>query len=203
MAKYVLKESELRSVINDIVTEELTNSLDEGVLQTVGKIAAGLTVPTFFLQKGIQKVGGIINGNDNLTGGSSSSGRRSRSERRSRAYQAAKEMSWEYGKPETIPGHFGKDKLAPKSEIVAPQITDRNILAALGGNQIQWGSFGSHYHDINDKMWNNKVNGMVKTIARNARNENQRKRFIAIYRRRLAKWLRNRDKAYFNYFRKK
>ena len=99
-----------------------------------------------------------------------------------------KNVNSEYGKPETVPGIGRRDKLAPKSEIVAPQSQDG----------INWGSFGNHYHDEGDRAWNRKVSKFENALMRNSqgKSEAQIERLQRRYKRRLIVWLKDRDRDY-------
>ena len=76
MAKYIIKESELRSVINTIVTKELSEVLNESVLGHVlgsalkntlkyGALAAA--APALLANKGLKKGNDIVNNGDTVT----------------------------------------------------------------------------------------------------------------------------------------
>ena len=66
MAKYILKESELRAMIDNIVEEEINNVINEGLgtaaLNTVKNGALGVVAPTLLAQKYLTTMDRIING---------------------------------------------------------------------------------------------------------------------------------------------
>ena len=66
MAKYILKESELRSMIDDIVREEFNNAINEGIgtgiWNTVKNAGLGVVAPSLLAQKYAATMNQIING---------------------------------------------------------------------------------------------------------------------------------------------
>ena len=124
MAKYILRESELRTMIEDIVAKEVSNILNEGIGSAIGSAigntlkygALGVVAPTMLAGKAFSKANGIVNGNDTILGtvkdyfgggnGSSNGSRRqTRSQKQSERYRAGRDVSFEYGRPETVPLH--------------------------------------------------------------------------------------------------
>ena len=208
MAKYILKESELREIIKEAVEEELTLNENFGdILKGLGKVigtamkgAAMVSVPGLMASQGtkaVTKFGknplGILpnfkgdkssGGNQNLTG------RKSKAERQRERAMAGRNISYEYGRPETVPGIGRRTRLADKSEITAPQTN----------NEIDWGTFGRHYHDEGDRAWNRKVNDTENALIRNGRGSERRMRILQRrYKRILVDWLKDRDREYKTY----
>ena len=199
MAKYILKESELRAAISEAVSEELGALLNEGLPTALGNTlkygALGIAAPAILANKAIDKMNGIINGNDTIAGtirdyfgakngSSSSSGNRSNSQ--TEKYAATRAVSGEYGKPEMVPGFGHKMKLAKKSKMELPK-----------KSKVSWGDFGKHYHDEGNKAWERKVLNTEKSMTRNSGQANARN--IRRYKRILVDWLKERDYAYENY----
>lgn len=204
MAKYILKESELRAIISEAVTEELGALLNEGLPTALGNTlkygALGVFAPAILAGKALKKTDAIINGNDTITGtirdyfgadSKDSSGRRlSKSEKQRQRLSDTRGISYEYGRPETVPGMFGKTKLAKKEEIVAPDL----------GHGVVWGDFGKHYHDEGDRFWTRKVTDTENALIRNSSgNPRRQARLQKRYKRILVDWLKDRDRAYETY----
>lgn len=211
MVKYIFKESELRATIDKIVTEEVSRVLNEGLghalgsaLKNTAKIAVkGTLAPGLLANDALEKTNNIFNGDDTVTKtvrnffgadtSSSNSGgvglsRKSKAEKQRERMSSARGISFEYGRPETVPDFGHKFKLARKSEIVAPQ----------SQNGISWGKFGKHYHDEGDRMWNRKVQDTENAFIRNSRNASQGRieRLQRRYKRVLIDWLKERDREY-------
>lgn len=207
MTKYILKESELKSVINSIVAEEISNVINESLGSALGHAltntlktgAMAMIDPAGTLARGYAGAMDTLSGKKSLTkgvkdffGGDNSStgkrtGRKSRAERQNDRFNAGRSISWEFGRPETVPGIGRRQKLAPKSQITAPNTN----------NNITWGDFGEHYHDEGDRAWNRKVTDLENSLIRNARGDQQKiERWTRKYKRRLVDWLKERDKAY-------
>jgi len=208
MGKYIIKESELRSAIKKVVAEELneslTHALGSALWNTAKYAALGAVAPGVLAQKGVVKTADILGGNSTIGGtvsdffggksgpsSSSGKGKKTKSEKQRDRLMASKNVSYEYGRPETTPGIGRRDKLAPKSEIFAPDSEN-------GGSGIEWGSFGRHYHDEGDRAWNRKVIDYEKALLRNSqgRSEAQVATLIRRYKRRLVDWLKDRDRDY-------
>jgi hypothetical protein len=213
MAKYIIKESELRSAIKKVIAEELAATVEEGIARSIGNAlkntaktaVKGAIAPSILAQDIIKKTADITDGKDTITGtisnffggSSGSSGSKSQSmsrrERKAKAQRdrlsAGKSVSGEYGKPETYPGIGRRTKLAGKSEMTLPQ-----------NSSINWGSFGRHYHDEGDRMWFRKVLDTENSIARVCRGDAAKMdRLQRRYKRRLVDWLKERDMEYENY----
>lgn len=213
MGKYIIKESELRSAIKKIVEEEINegvwNALKNAGLNTLKTAAKGIVAPSMLAQDAVKKIGDISMGNDTITGtisnffgGNSSSaagktsGNKSKAEKRRDRVLASKDVSYEFGKPETVPGLGRRVKLDRKSEITAPSY-DQNRKT---GCTLDWGEFGAHYHDEGDRMWNKKIMDTERTLIRVSRgDQNKLERFQRKYKRALVDWLKERDRAYENY----
>ena len=204
MAKYILKESELRAVISEAVAEELGALLNEGLPTALGNTlnsgALGVFAPAILAGKALKKTDAIFNGQDTITGtirdyfgagGKDSSGRRlSKSERQRQKFADRRSISYEYGRPETVPGMFGRTKLAKKEEIAALDL----------GHGIVWGSFGKHYRDEGDRAWTRVVTDKENSLIRNSSgNPSRQARLQRRYKRILLDWLKDRDKAYETY----
>jgi hypothetical protein len=201
--KYILKEGELRSVIKEAVAEVLNESLKHALgsalLNTAKYAALGAVAPGMLANKGILKANNILAGNDTIAGtvkdffggdstNSRNGSRKTKSEMQKDRLSSTKNISYEYGRPETVPGLGRRDKLAPKSEIVAPQST----------NGIEWGNFGRHYHDEGDRVWNRKVADCEAALIRNSQGRSEA-RVVTLqkrYKRKLVDWLKDRDRDY-------
>lgn len=215
MAKYILRESELRTMIEDIVAKEVSNILNEGIGSAIGSAigntlkygALGVVAPTMLAGKAFSKANGIVNGNDTILGtvkdyfgggnGSSNGSRRqTRSQKQSERYRAGRDVSFEYGRPETVPGWGRRVKLDRKSEITVPPY-DQNKKT---GCTLDWGEFGEHYHDEGDRMWNRKIIDTERTLIRVSHgDQNKLEKYQRKYKRALVDWLKERDRAYENY----
>lgn len=194
MTKYILKESELKAMIENIVTEEL-GQLDEGFwrgLWNVAKGTAGMvvnpygTVGNMFSNPG--KSGSGFRSGGGVSRGGSGTRRKTRAERQRERLLANKSLSFEYGRPETVPAWGNRVKLDKKSEIVAPN----------NNNEVpDWGTFGKHYHDENDNAWRRMVASKENALIRNSRgNQARMVRLQRKYKKILLNWLKERDKAY-------
>lgn len=217
MVKYIIKESELRSMIKKVVEEEISYKINEGVwnalksagLNTLKTAAKGIVAPSMLAQDAVKKIGNISMGNDTITGtisdffggnSSSTAGKTSRNkskaEKRRDRVLASKDVSYEFGKPETVPGLGRRVKLDRKSEITAPPYDQKRKT----GCTLEWGEFGAHYHDEGDRMWNKKIMDTERTLIRVSRgDQNRLERFQRKYKRALVDWLKERDRAYENY----
>lgn len=200
-----MKESELASVLQEIITEEVAKAIDEGLIGKAWNLAKNTaafgakTVLSPFTAAGdvFKKAVDISTGDFSAGGGSSSSGRRSsnnsgtgrksrkqtRAERQRSRLADTRGISYEYGRPETIPGWGRRARLAPKTQITPPNTN----------NGIDWGEFGNHYHDEGDRAWNRKFTDIENSFIRNGRRHQNR------YKRILVDWLKNRDRAYKTY----
>lgn len=196
MTKYILKESELRSIIGNIVSEELNTAVNEGLLGTLKNVAgtAAKVAITPFTAAGdaFTKTSNFLAGNS-PTGGSSRSTSNSKaktaSEKQRERLTASKSVGYEYGKPEVIPSWGNRLKLDSKREITAPE-----------NSQLEWGSFGRHYHDEGDKMWNRVLLNKESTIIRLSRGDQKKtERLQRKYKKILVGWLKDRDVAYETY----
>lgn len=201
MGKYIIKESELCSVIHDIITEELTNRLNEGFWKTLGKVATtaavGAVAPTYLVQRAANKASGVINRGETLfkRGGTSSSGgngsrnrRLSRSERQNNRFKASRSINNEYGPPETTPGLGHRIRLDKKRDMDLPSSHNQGI---------DWGDFGQHYHDEGDRAWYRKILDTERSLIRVSHgDQNRQNRLQKRYKRRLLDWLKERDNSY-------
>ena len=217
MARYTIKESELRSTIKKVVEEEISHKINENFgnalknagLNTLKTAVKGIVAPSMLAQDAVKKIGDISMGNDTITGtisnffgGNSSSaagktgGNKSKVERRRERSLAARDVAYEFGKPETVPGWGRRIKLDRKSEITVPPY-DQNRKT---GCTLDWGEFGEHYHDEGDRMWIKKITDTERTLIRVSHgDQNKLIRFQQKYKRALVDWLKERDRAYENY----
>ena len=213
MAKYIIKESELRSAIKKVVEEELSSFVNEGLGHALGSalkntaktVAKGVVAPSLLAQDMIQKTADISTGKDTITGtisnffggnsggGGSSSKSGSRSERRAQRQRdrlsAGRGISGEYGRPVTYPGIGRRTKLDRKDEMTLPT-----------ESHIEWSDFGRHYHDEGDRMWFRKVLDTERALERASCGDASRQnRLQKRYKRILVDWLKERDREYENY----
>ena len=217
MARYTIKESELRSTIKKVVEEEISHKINENFgnalknagLNTLKTAVKGIVAPSMLAQDAVKKIGDISMGNDTITGtisnffgGNSSSaagktgGNKSKVERRRERSLATRDVAYEFGKPETVPGWGRRIKLDRKSEITVPPY-DQNRKT---GCTLDWGEFGEHYHDEGDRMWIKKITDTERTLIRVSHgDQNKLIRFQQKYKRALVDWLKERDRAYENY----
>ena len=215
MAKYIIKESELRSAIKKVVEEELSSVVNESLghalgsaLKNTAKTAAkGVLAPSILAQDITRKTVDIGTGKSTLTGtisdffggnsgsGGSSSKGGSRSERRAQRQRdrlsAGRGISSEYGRPVTYPGMGRRTKLDRKDEMTLPT-----------ESHVEWGDFGRHYHDEGDRMWFRKVLDTERALERASHGDASRQtRLQRRYKRILVDWLKNRDREYETYIR--
>ena len=182
-------------MIDNIVSEELNNVINEGIVNTLKNVAgtAAKVAITPFTAAGdaFSKATDFLAGNSSIgkgSGGSykNSSRSKTKAERQRERLSAGRSVSYEYGRPEVIPSWGSRLKLDKKREIVAPE-----------NSQLQWGSFGRHYHDEGDRMWYRMISNKEETIIRVSRgNQNKMERLQRKYKRVLIGWLKDRDKAY-------
>lgn len=203
MPRYIIKESELRSVIKKVVTEELneglTRALGNALLNTAKYAAIGAIAPGALAQKGVLKAADILGGKSTIGGTVSDffgSNGKTRAQRDSEKVLASKNIAYEYGKPEVVPSWGNRVKLDEKSEIVAPPYDERKRTGCM----LPWGSFGVHYHDEGDRTWNRLIVDKEKAILRvSGDNESKRNNLLRKYKKKLVEWLNDRDKAYRKY----
>ena len=206
-------------MIDNVVAEELSAGLNEGFWNTLGKVAKtaaiGAVAPTYLVQKGVQKANGVINGGETIfghakagsTGGSrgSSSGKtrkQSRVDKQREKLSSARSIGYEYGRPETVPGFGRKFKLDKKTEIMVPEevLDDKGKCIRWGSRTGDWGSFGRHYHDDGDRMWQRIFKDKENALLRNCRNDQSKlERLKKKYKKVLIDWLKERDKQYETY----
>lgn len=206
--KYILKESELSALISEVIQEEIL-SLDEGFVRGLANLAfnAGMAAlnPGYAASKGFGAVDDFIKGGGRTSSigdkfrsndGSSSSGGRKmsrgsrRAQKQSERLSAGRSIGYEYGKPEVVPSWGNRLKLDNKREITTPQECRTG----------DWGSFGKHYHDEGDKMWQRVFKDKENALLRICRNDQSKlEKLKRKYKRILVKWLEERDKAYVIY----
>ena len=227
MVKYIFKESELSSVLKKIITEEINNAINEGVFKALGNAAMNtaafgakaLLSPLTAGGSVIKKMGNIVNGDDTIGGtvsdffggpatgstSSSSSGgsaRKTRAQRQSERYRANRDLNFEYGKPEMVPGFCRRMKLDKRTEIVVPKevLDERGKCVQWGSKTGDWGSFGVHYHDEGDRMWQRIFKDKENALLRNCRSNPAKLNALKKkYKRILVDWLKNRDREYETY----
>lgn len=216
--KYILKESELREIIREAVEEELkqTLSLNEGIGRALGglmKVGAGIAFPMYGVSKFLNKAyefpnwGGSSSNSIFKTGSKTSkeqgqAGRKSKAERQRERAIAGRSISYEYGRPETVPGWGNRLKLDKKTEIIVPEevLDDKGKCVQWGSRTGQWGSFGQHYHDEGDRMWQRVFKDKENALIRNCHNDQSKlERLKRKYKRILLDWLKARDREYKTY----
>lgn len=215
MVKYILKESELKAMLYDIINEELSR-VDEGfnlgttlknTAKTVVKNAAlGALAPGAVVGNALNKIDNILTGKESLTrdiknffGGNSSSAGGSNSISRPEGNNSVPsndvgknangrpDLTSEYGVPETSVSN----RLLRKRTIEA-------INFPVDGHAV---NFGKHYYEKfqndPDSAWEKKVSQAKYEIAQapEAAKARTTKRCV----RDLNKWLDARDKFYINY----
>ena len=118
MSKYIIKESELRFLIKETVTEELNEGLGSALWNTAKYATLGTFLPGVLAAKTVGKVSDILGGKDTITGTVSNffgGDSKTRAEKQRERLASTRNISFEYGRPETVPGWGKRDKLAPKS----------------------------------------------------------------------------------------
>ena len=205
MAKYIIKESELRSVINTIVTKELSEVLNESVLGHVlgsalkntlkyGALAAA--APALLANKGLKKGNDIVNNGDTVTDTVKDFlGLNDRDNYRKSNIKSKKEDESEfneYGTPVVVP-YSNELKLAGKE--------DFTVSSSNSKNNIEWGSFGRHYRDKNNAAWNKKLNEAETYFVRRS-NDGSPDILKNRLKRGLIGWLDKRDAFYEKNFKK-
>ena len=215
--KYILKESELSALISEVIQEEIS-SLDEGFVRGLANLAfnAGMAAlnPGYAASKGFGAVDDFIKGGGRTgsigdkfrsNDGSSSSGGRKMSRGSRRAQKQSERLSigrnvgYEYGKPEVVPSWGNRLKLDSKREITVPEevLDDKGKCIEWGSRTGDWGSFGKHYHDESDRMWQRVFRDKENALLRICRNDQSKlEELKRKYKRILVKWLEERDKAY-------
>lgn len=220
MNKYIIKESALRSDIKKIIAEELSGAINESLGHALGsalkntlKIAAkGTIAPGLLASDAIEKTGNIVNGPDTVTktisdffggnssgSGASGSGKKSRADKQKERLSYSRGLNSEYGRPETVPGFGRKFKLDKKTEIMVPEeiLDDKGKCVQWGSRTGDWGSFGKHYHDEGDRMWQRIFKDKENALLRNCRNDQSKlERLKKKYKRVLVDWLKERDREY-------
>ena len=190
MTKYILKESELRSIINKIVTEEVSKSINEGFWQGIknaawntAKLGAkGLIAPSLVGQDIVKKTSDIAMGKDTITGTVSrffqGDAGTQKSKKSSRETSLAdmeydERIEKKYGRPATTPKLIGrKEKLAGKVRF----------------QDDVFGNLGRHYQD-EDGVWTKLLEKKKEEVQTRP---NSRRRLT----RWLKMWLDERDAKY-------
>ena len=215
MVKYILKESELKAMLYDIINEELSR-VDEGfnlgttlknTAKTVVKNAAlGALAPGAVVGNALNKTDNILTGKDSLTrdiknffGGNSSSAGGSNSISRPEGNNSVPsngvgknangrtDLTSEYGVPETSMSN----KLLRKRTIDVENFP-------IEGHAV---NFGRHFYEKNQdsqySAWSKKLQQARNEIAQAPEAEMARTTKKCV--RALNKWLDARDKFYINY----
>ena len=190
MTKYILKESELRSIINKIVTEEVSKSINEGFWQglknaawNTAKLGAkGLIAPSLVGQDIVKKTSDIAMGKDTVTGtvnrffqGDAGTQKNKKPKRETSLTDMEYEERIEkkYGKPVTTPKLIGsREKLAGKVRF----------------QDDVFGNLGRHYQDEDD-VWTKLLENKKAEVETRP---NSRMRLA----RWLKMWLDERDARY-------
>lgn len=206
MVKYILKESELKAILYDIINEELSR-VDEGfnlgttlknTAKTVVKNAAlGALAPGAVVGNALNKTDNILTGKESLTrdiknffggNGSSAGGAGSTSSAGNGGGAKSRAVSTsEYGVPETSISN----KLLRKRTIDVENFP-------VEGHAV---NFGKHFYEKNQNSqysaWSKKLQQARNEIAQapEAAKARTTKRCV----RALNKWLDARDKFYINY----
>ena len=191
MNKYVIKESELRAVIEGVIMEEfnegLKNTLGSALKNTAKTAALGAVSPGALAQKAFVKVGNVINGDASLVGGVKKFFGNDQNQ------NVSNQVRSEYGEPETE-GMIGKKLVRKRPIIVA------NFLG--GGDDV---NFGRHYYEVNQEsersVWGRKLAQAGRDVNYTATSPGGRRRRIRYYQKLFAKWLNDRDRAYEEYVR--
>ena len=180
MAKYILKESELRSAIDKIVAEEVSNVINEGFWQglknaawNTAKLGAkSLIAPSLVGQDIVKKTSDIAMGKDTITGtvnrffqgnAGAQNAKKSKRETSLADMEYEERIEKKYGRPVTTSKLIGrKEKLAGKVRF----------------QDEVFGNLGRHYQD-EDGVW-------TKLLE----NKKQEVQTRPNARRRLARWLK-------------
>lgn len=204
--KYVLKESELVSIFETIIKEELDNALNEGIGKTLWNtvkgaahlaispytaVAGGMDkIDKYFSGERVGSTGGSSGGNGSGSNSSTSKNNsRSRSrENRPREFHTRNQVIREYGEPATV-GFMGR-RLERRQPV--------RVENFLGSGQAV--NFGRHYVERNQddagSVWNARLDRAAANIAAAGGNP---RRNIRQYRRLVDEWLNERDVAYEQY----
>lgn len=193
MKKYVIKESELKSVIKEIIAEELSN-VDESLGRALGNTAklgaVGAVSPLTLAQMGFVKANNLLMGKDSLRG----TVRDFVGPKQQATQTDLNNVEQTYGKPETVAG------LGKKLERKMP-ITVEDFLGT--GKDV---NFGRHYYEegqrggSNNTKWAGKLAEAQRSVD-NARRQNRANRYANQWYKQLKQWLEARDKAYEQYIR--
>ena len=205
MDKYIIKESELRSVINTVVAKELSAVLNESALghmlgsalkNTLKYGALGAVSPALLANKGLKKGNDIVNNGDTVTDTVKNFfGLNDRDNYRKSNIENKKENESEfneYGTPVVVP-YSNKLKLADKEDFTVSSNNSKN--------NIEWGSFGLHYRDKNNVAWNKKLNEAETYFVRRS-NDGSPDILKNRLKRSLIEWLDKRDTFYEKNFKK-
>lgn len=222
MVKYILKENELSAMIQEIVSEELSDMVSEGLLHVLGTTAKnvaktgamGVAAPMLLADRGFTKLGKIVNGNDTMigaakdffgigggtgttrTGGKNDTKGKNGNGNSKNGRQTANETRRNYGEPETR-GGLGR-RLEERMDIIVHDF--------LGSGEDV--NFGRHYWERNqdetNSVWSRRLRRAGEGIqrARDRMVDHRRiEGYIRQYERDFRRWLRDRDRAYEQYIR--
>ena len=211
--KYVIKESELKTGLKEIGTEEIKKRVNESISNALTNTlkAGALTLldPAGSVGRAYSHTLGLLNGKESISndiknffGNGSSTNlphKKTKFDKQRDRLAASRGVSYEYGKPETIPGRRNKIKLVKKSEFLVPVVepNENGQYTTFGSRTGDWGSFGKHYHDVEDRMWQRIFTEKENALIRNSRgDERKMERLKPRYKKILIKWLKSRDRDY-------
>jgi hypothetical protein len=217
MAKYVIKESQLKSAIKKIIAEELNEGLPGAIgnalMHTAKTAALGAFAPSILAQNAFEKSNNIINGSDTVVGtvddffgGNIGAGESTRAQDGKSGVQKDKEkgkkntglsdrdvaiIKRKYGEPETR-GGLGK-RLERKISYDQVNFLEHGKLARLG----------MHYPEVNNTVWAKKIEEATAAINRVEQSGGNVNWYLRQHAIRLRNWLNERDKAYEKYIKMK
>lgn len=209
MAKYILKESELRSVMSEIIMEELSLAMNESffknAVKATGKLVGnglgaaldpGDAINKFYTNmtdKNKTITGAIGRAFDEKSGTSNKNGvkykkekekSKTRQEKRKEKTRNITYLKYNYGEPKTDVA-FGGRKIRKERIVVSDY---------LGTGQEM--NFGVHFVEKNqnsqNSIWSSKLREAQEEVSGNM-NQQRAIRFVT---RELKEWLKERDLAY-------
>ena len=207
MTKYILKESELYSVLSEIITEELSNALDEGFIGNVFKGAGRLagnglvaalnpggavkSVYDYMLNPNKTIIGTVRDtlGSNGTTNKNTQTGKstKTRQEKAQEKTRSLNRLKYNYGEPETDVAFGGRRKIRKERIIV------NNF---LGTNEDK--DFGTHYVEKNQNSDNSFWSRKLREAEEEVNTNRNPRRAIRVVTRELNDWLKERDEAYRN-----
>ena len=203
MAKYIIKESELRSVLSEIITEELSSVVNESLLGTIGKLGYYTLNPSALASRvgtsiangtvardTMNTLGGL--GIGRMLGKQTATGKNNNGTKPKTRQEKAKEkrrnlniLKYNYGEPETDVVFGGRRKIRKQRIIV------NNF---LGTDESK--DFGTHYVEKNQNSENSLWSKKLKEAEEEVSTNNNPRRAIRVVSRELNDWLKERDEAY-------